>query len=233
MLDALDIPDPAYMQQQWYQDLAPLQQELCRKNPTEDAEWRRESFTMEELPLAPESCQTAAIRERIHQVLVVQQGNEITNRGPVVLVSRGGGAAGRTITEWERETQGVDLLRSSGSVEPVTIQAITRTYDPADQRLWLPRDQRPEPLDDSVPELQYGSHDNCGYRSLTPVVQATLGYRPADESSNGPFIVGIIVTHLSGVSIAFDVRRLTYEINGVTRLKKCLYKFLNSRKYYW
>ncbi len=94
MLEALDIPNPAYMQQAWYQDLAPLQQELCRKNPTEDAEWRQESFEMEELPLAPASCLMAAMRERIHQVLIVQQGNEITNRGPVVLVSSSGGTAG-------------------------------------------------------------------------------------------------------------------------------------------
>ncbi len=126
------------------------------------------------------------------------------------------------------------MLRSSGSVEPVTIQAITHTYDPADQTLWVPRDQRPEPMDDSVPELQYGSRQNCGYRSLTPEAQAMLGYRPADESSNGPFIIGIIVTHLSRVSLAFDVRRLTHEEDGVTKLNCCLYQFLaNSQKYYW
>ncbi len=92
---------------------------------------------------------------------MVQQGNDITNRGPVVLVSRRGGEASRAIEEWERQNQAGDLLHSSGLVEPVTIQAITRTYDLADQTLWIPRDQWPEPMDDSIVKYVYFVRPLC------------------------------------------------------------------------
>ncbi len=121
-------------------------------------------------------------------------------------------------------------------MEPVVlvIQAITHTYDAADPTLWVPVDQRPGPVDDSIQEMRYTNRQNCGYRSLMLEAQATLGYVPADESSNGPFIVGIICTHLSGVSIAFDVRRLTYEEDGMVKLDENLYAFLaNREQYYW
>ncbi len=139
---------------------------MCQKNPTEDTEWCHESFETGELPLIPDVCNKSTLCKHIHHVLVVQQGNEVTHRGPVVLVNTCGAEVGRAIAQWERQTQAEDLLRSAGSVEPVIIQAITHTYDSANPSLWVPVDQRPDPCDDSVPEMQYANRRNCGYRSL-------------------------------------------------------------------
>ncbi len=85
-MEALAVANPSYLEQDWYHDIAPIQQEMCLKNPTEDTEWHHEAFETGELPLIPEVCNESILRERIHHVLVAQQGNDITHLGPVVMV---------------------------------------------------------------------------------------------------------------------------------------------------
>ncbi len=95
------------------------------------------------------------LRERISTILEIQQGTPSTAAGPVVLISQRGEDVALDIQRWETEMQAPDLLRSAGTIDPVVIQAITRTYDPEDPTLWIPLDQRSVPQDDSPEEIQY------------------------------------------------------------------------------
>ncbi|MCP4944945.1 MAG: hypothetical protein GY924_23590, partial [Planctomycetaceae bacterium] len=142
LIEALEIAEGAsYLEQTWFKELDPIHQEMCRKNPTEDLEWRNEAFEDQELPVDPQLCRSPEFRRRVENVLIAQQGSRLTGAAPHVLIWQPGVSVKETIDKWELETQNPELNRSEGTIEPVILQAITRTFDPSDASLWVPPDQ--------------------------------------------------------------------------------------------
>ncbi len=158
--------------------------------------------------------------------------------GPYVLVEIPGKNVAHQIREFEEQTQKVELKRSVGpnGVDPVVLQAIMCMFSPDDPTLWIPREKHhivsAGPL--NMDERLYAKCDCCGYRSLKDGPKAVLGYVPANQASVGPFLVGLVCTHMLGVSIVFDVRRLTHtDKDGKVCLVPELKQFLESDKYLW